>query len=831
MKFEGNNIIQLINQSFYTKAEFNRLLLDYAVQHDLDGISFNVTKKHEKIDRPCSYVYGTELQDQSVKMQNEIDVADSSIKIRYSIWSQQNISSETEEEVSNIIKTYLNTQNIYRSTLLPSYEHQHGDEWLDKKLEATVKRFLDTGMSVAVFMIDLDHFKDVNEQNDHSIGGSVLFEFSNLLMLCCEEKAVVIHRSGDEFFVIMPYSNSYEPLELAYQIRETVKHHSYQNVSQCINLTAAQGIWLLTDYKTSFKDVVVYAEKTYKPDGQEKHRDSVRIACLSEVVPDRELSDQDLAYAVVRSRLTDCCVFHNPYLDFISSMASQCDNKNDIQTQVNQWISWLHPEEISGMQFLSLSNDMSFICGWSSDELAFALFHGLCRNPINFGKNIHLAFNPNKNNSFSISVDFETIYLHGEKFDLIEGQGYDVKLPNCAMKECEARNTALIHIGYDPLIIPDCFYHVIRIDARPIIGGNLPDFWAGALSELINLMSEETPIKQVIVYGKKSSARKIHEILENVKNWGNESYSLSFLSKQTKQPTTSIEICKRQLIDHITFINEGDKSALIQELKRIYSTSCLEKKPPAKDRPDSHRFLQRTLSYEPIRLKIEDGCTVRTMEEAFPTVLEIIRNCESTEVMTDQAGRELKELSNFKLTITKPSSTSIPEYYWELTNDLKEYYESILGNKDGFFQKYLEEHGQYQAVLQHIVNLIDSTKLKYASRRALLVVPHKVVDQQDISPLGLVSVYISPREANGGIVFNFSFTWRTVEAIVGLPYSLYGSVKYAERLLDEIKRRLNNKKTPTLKMGNVSYMAYSLHMFLDSPYSQIVRGIINDATK
>ena len=40
-----------------------------------------------------------------------------------------------------IIKKHLDFQNMYRSTLLPSYEHPHEDKWLDKKLEATVKRF------------------------------------------------------------------------------------------------------------------------------------------------------------------------------------------------------------------------------------------------------------------------------------------------------------------------------------------------------------------------------------------------------------------------------------------------------------------------------------------------------------------------------------------------------------------------------------------------------------------------------------------------------------------------------------------------------------------
>lgn len=685
---------------------------------------------HEKISQPYSYIYGIELQGQSVKTQKTIDVVNSSIQISCSISSQQNVSSEIENEILNIIKSYLNTEIIYRSTLLPFYEHQHKDEWLDRKLESTIKRFLDTGKPVAVFMMDLDHFKDVNDQNDHSIGGSVLFEFSNLITLCCEKKAVIVHRSGDEFFVIMPYTDLIEPLELAYRIRETVKCHSYQNVSQTIELTAAQGIYLIKDFKTSFKDAVLYAEKAYKPDGQDKYRDSVRIAYFPGTVPKREPSDQDLAYAVVHSHLADYSIFHNPYLDFICFMLSKCGETGDVlvknfQAKIEHWVSWLCPGEASGMQFLSLAEGINFACDWSYEEFAFALFHGMCRNPMSRGKNVHLELNPNQVASFIVSLDSETIYSYGNAFDLAEGQGYDVKLPNYSIDKCAVRNTVLIHIGYDSLIVPNCFYRVIRIDARPFIGGYLPDFWAGALSELIDLVSEKSFINQVIVYGDRETAKKLCDILDDIEHWSDEKYLLS-IAKQTKQLPMSIEKCKERLAGHILFVNNKDKDLLIQGLKQIYSKSHLKEKFLSQNKSDNQLFLDHNLSYEPIRLKIEDGCTVNTMGEAFPTVLEIIRKYGSDEIMTDQAGRELKELTNFKLTITDPSSTSIPEYYSDQETDLEEYYQSVLGKSDGFFQTHLEENGQYQAVLQHLINLIEGTKLKYATRRALLVIPHKI---------------------------------------------------------------------------------------------------------
>ena len=221
------------------------------------------------------------------------------------------------------------------------------------------------------------------------------------------------------------------------------------------------------------------------------------------------------------------------------------------------------------------------------------------------------------------------------------------------------------------------------------------------------------------------------------------------------------------------------------------------------------------------------------MEEAFPTVLEIIRNYSVDNYLDnikDQAGRVFRELPNFKVVVKKPSSKYVPEYYEEEKEQLESYYQSVFGDEDGFFQKHLRENGQYEAVLSHIEHLITKDGIQYATRRAILIVPHMIDNPEDITPLGLVSVYIAPRMLEKDVILDFTFTWRTVEAMVGFPYSLYGSVRYAEKILETVQRECLPSQGSRLKMGTLSYLAYSFHMFLDKPYTQIIRGIINDAS-
>ena len=822
----NSEIIGMLNESFYTKNEFNSLLSKFIYEKNIDGLSIVITKKHERIKKDFQYSYGKEVLNPRVN--NKINKAD--IEINYRIESYKNVTSEIEEEILEIITCYLNIENISRSTKLPSYENQQIDNGGYSKLDFTVKRLLNLKKFVAVFMLDLDNFKNVNDQNEHEIGGGVLFEFGNILLSCCEDNAIVIHRSGDEFFIIMPYNDTNEVLELAYRIKQKTLCYEFENLSQPIELTAAQGICLINNSNLSFDQAAKFAEKAYIPRENAKHRNSVRIHCPYSDEQYTNIDNINLAFSYVRSRLTERCIFFNPYLDFISLMSSQIEKIEDFQSSLDNIIKWLSPEILTGIKFLNLENKINYACKWSVHELAFAIYHGICRNPLLKNESIELKIYQDTV-SFSICNGNITIYAHNKKFENKAIASYSIKLPNHEIDDCFVRNTVLIHIGYTPLKIPDCFYRIIRIDARPITGGNLPDFWAGVLSELIDILLNKTDVNKVIVYGDEKNATNMCKVLKDIKNWGKNAYSFSFLSQQTKQSIISIEECKKRLEGNIIFVEENNIERLINEMKNINLNSLITVDQTSICEAGDHRFLERKLSYDSIRLDIEDGCVVDTMEEAFPTILEIIRNYKCNEIMIDQAGRELKEISNFKLTILHPNSVNIPEYYFELKEDLEKYYHSVFGTKDSFFQKHLEENKQYEAVIKHIVDLVENGEIKYATRRALLVIPHIINDVNDVSPLGLVSIYIAPRYVGKNIVFNFSFTWRTVEAIVGLPYSLYGSIRYAEHILEEIKRVVNPPIASSFKMGKVSYMSYSLHMFLDEPYKRIVRGIINDATQ
>lgn len=816
-------LIEKLSQSLWTPQEFNAMLQQYAGSAALKSIALEITGPELE-----QGVYGETLTEQP-KVDCSLDSQDSAVQIRCRIWAEQTVDTQIQMELSQIMRSYLHLPRA-SGCLLPFY----GNTGIKEKCHFTLRRFLDQGYIVAVFMVDLDHFKDINDQYDHATGSSVLVEFSELLRQQCQS-AIAIHRSGDEFFILMPCVEISAPLNLAYQIGKVARTHSYR-VGQGIALTAAQGICLCQNNEISFEQAIKYAEDAYNPKtkNEVKKRDSVRMVCPGNPRRPRGEENRQKAFAIVKTHLDCNSLFKNPYLDFLSFFAACRKDEHLAQDEIDNAIKWIAPSGATGMQLLGKSNMANYQCEWSQDELAFALFHGFCRNNI-LGRNrtIKLHFYEEMQ-GFTICLDDVILYSSGEKNSAIQCETYSLNLPEKGADQYVAKKTVLIQIGYQDLPVPeDCFDCVIRIDSRATIGGNLPDFWAAALSELIEVLWNKPFLEHVLVCGKREHGKTFYDILERCSQWGEEPYSFSFLAKKIRQPIEHIQSCQKRLAKAVQFIKADDNKHLISTLANVCQEDSWCQHVPHPFLDTRHRFLNRSLSFEKIRLGINDGCVVDTMEEAFPTVLEIIRNCPVDNYLDniqDQAGRVFRELPNFKVVIKRPNSKHIPEYYEEEKAHLETYYQSVFGDEDGFFQKHLREKGQYEAVLRHIGHLITKDGVQYATRRAILVVPHIIDNPEDLTPLGLVSVYIAPRMLENDVILDFTFTWRTVEAMVGFPYSLYGSVKYAEKILKSVYSTCSISQEKQLKMGTLSYLAYSFHMFLDKPYTQIIRGIINDAS-
>ena len=94
-----------------------------------------------------------------------------------------------------------------------------------KRLEQEVNNANDNGVPLSVIMIDIDHFKAINDECGHDIGDEVLRETAQVLKSETRKGDVVCRLGGEEFLVICENSNLETGHQTAERIRAAVEEH------------------------------------------------------------------------------------------------------------------------------------------------------------------------------------------------------------------------------------------------------------------------------------------------------------------------------------------------------------------------------------------------------------------------------------------------------------------------------------------------------------------------------------------------------------------------------------------------------------------------------
>jgi diguanylate cyclase len=75
-----------------------------------------------------------------------------------------------------------------------------------------------------VLIIDIDHFKAINDAHGHLLGDRVIAAIANVLRSCVGERGPIARMGGEEFAVLLSHTSSAGGVELAERIRSNVQH-------------------------------------------------------------------------------------------------------------------------------------------------------------------------------------------------------------------------------------------------------------------------------------------------------------------------------------------------------------------------------------------------------------------------------------------------------------------------------------------------------------------------------------------------------------------------------------------------------------------------------
>ncbi len=111
---------------------------------------------------------------------------------------------------------------------------------LDQAIATEISRANRSGEKCSAIMVDLDHFKKVNDTYGHKSGDKVLASFGHLLRREVRATDIVTRFGGEEFVVLMPNTNLEEAIAVADRIRDAQAANSIDPLGSPV--TASFGV-------------------------------------------------------------------------------------------------------------------------------------------------------------------------------------------------------------------------------------------------------------------------------------------------------------------------------------------------------------------------------------------------------------------------------------------------------------------------------------------------------------------------------------------------------------------------------------------------------------
>ena len=223
--------------------------------------------------------------------------------------------------------------------------------YFGERLETVISEVRAGGPSAAVFYIDLDHFKDVNDTLGHPIGDELILNVTQRLSRILRGNDLVARLGGDEFAIITTCaSDSYSLQAIAGRIIAAVCAPYLINGHNII-IGASIGIAVIDRRSRDSADILRYADMAlYRAKNEGRNRACIYDAAMDADLSNRKLLEGDLHQAIQNDGLR-------------SAYQPMVNASGDKVIGVEALARWTHPKlgEIPPSEFIPIAEHSGLI--------------------------------------------------------------------------------------------------------------------------------------------------------------------------------------------------------------------------------------------------------------------------------------------------------------------------------------------------------------------------------------------------------------------------------------------------------------------------------------
>jgi len=139
---------------------------------------------------------------------------------------------------------------------------------MEQVLRSEFERSMRYGAPLSVVLLDVDHFKGVNDTYGHQKGDEILVAFASLLKKFCRANDTAARYGGEEFLMILPQSNAQGAFKIAERVREEMMKLNFTGNESNFSVTTSGGVVELdrdfiknTDQLVAMADQALYEAK------------------------------------------------------------------------------------------------------------------------------------------------------------------------------------------------------------------------------------------------------------------------------------------------------------------------------------------------------------------------------------------------------------------------------------------------------------------------------------------------------------------------------------------------------------------------------------------
>ncbi|MCT2559105.1 EAL domain-containing protein [Tsuneonella sp. YG55] len=266
-------------------------------------------------------------------------------------------SAETSAEIAEKMKVLARTDVVTGLANRAGFNHALGEAVSAAKGDRML----------ALFWLDLDRFKEVNDLLGHTVGDRVLAAVANRLQEVSPEGATVARFGGDEFIMVCPVEDRQKCEMLASRVLENVTRPLRLDTER-LEVPASMGIAILpedgadADALMQCADLALYHAKVGG-----KNRSRFYDPAMSRTLIRRREIEHELRAAIQRDELS---IFFQPIVDLESGR---------IRT-FEALVRWFHPEkgELTPDEFIPVAEETGVIVtlgNWITAQAARAAVH------------------------------------------------------------------------------------------------------------------------------------------------------------------------------------------------------------------------------------------------------------------------------------------------------------------------------------------------------------------------------------------------------------------------------------------------------------------------